>query len=86
MATNKNEDRALARSARQALAKSPLDINELIVSCHDGVIMLTGKVRQARGTQGTSLQKELEVMKAMIRSTRGVKDVIADRVQMIART
>jgi len=86
MATNKNEDRAVARSARQSLAKTSLDINELIVSCHDGVIVLTGKIRQARDSQGISLQKELENIKTMIRHTRGVKDVVADKVQVIART
>ena len=86
MPTNKAEDRAIARSARQSAAKSSLDINELVVSCHDGVIELTGKVRQPRNSQDSNLRKELEAMKTMIRGTRGVRDVVADRVQIIGRT
>ena len=80
------EDKVTAMHARHAIAKTPLDISELVVSCNKGVIDLTGKVKRPRNyasTHGMDVRKELEIMTQVIRSSRGVKDVIHNRVQII---
>jgi osmotically-inducible protein OsmY len=79
--SKKMEDRALAKSARHALARTILDVAELEVNANDGYIELSGKVRTPRGHMGTiNFKKEMESLKAHIRQTRGVKDVYDNRV------
>lgn len=79
----KAENNFVARLARHAIAKSPLDISELNISCIGGQIQLTGKVKAPRGyTSDMSVRKEFENLQNMIRASRGVKDVSGDRVQM----
>lgn len=81
---SKDEDRALAKACRSAMARSSLDISELNVLCVGGYIELQGKVRAPRGQAGTiSVKKEFDMLKVVARSVRGVKDCYADRVQVI---
>lgn len=80
------EDKVIAMHARHAIAKTPLDISELVLSCNKGVIDLTGKVKRPRNyasVQGMDVRKELEILIQLIRSSRGVRDVINNRVQII---
>jgi hypothetical protein len=80
------EDKVTAMHARHAIAKTPLDISELVVSCNKGVIDLTGKVKRPRNcasTQGMDVRKELQILAELIRASRGVKDVISNRVEII---
>ena len=80
------EDKVIAMHARHSIAKTPLDISELVLSCNKGVIDLTGKVKRPRNyanPQSMDVRKELEIMTQLIRSSRGVKDVINTRVQII---
>ncbi len=77
----RDEDRALAKTARASIARSPLDISELSIQCTGGYIELTGKVRAPRGGAGTiSVRKEFNVLKTIVQSVRGVKGVYAERV------
>jgi len=77
------EDKAIAKSARAALAKSPLDISELIVSCSKGCIELSGKIKVPRDHTGSlNVRKEFTVMKAQLHNVRGVRDVTSDRVRI----
>ena len=77
----KQENNAIAKSARNAIAKSVLDISELNISFHGGTIELYGKVRPPRGHTGElSMKKEFEHLKNLILSVRGVRDVQAQRV------
>jgi len=80
------DDKVLAIHARHAFAKSVLDVSELNVSCHNGCIELTGKVKRPRnypGGQSLNLRKELESLKQMVRNTHGVKGVYADKITLI---
>lgn len=78
------DDKAIARTARHSVAKSPLDISELLITCNRGCIELTGKVKAPRNFAGEfNLRKEYEVLKNMIRASRGVRDVIGDRVRLM---
>ena len=45
MPNNREEDRALSKAARTSLSRTVLDVGELQISCVDGYIELTGKVR-----------------------------------------
>ena len=82
--SQKDEDRALAKSARGAMARSVLDISELNIICVGGFIDLQGKVRAPRGGAGTiSVKREFEQIKVLCRSVRGVKEVRGDRVILI---
>lgn len=85
--SQKDDDRAIAKSARGAMARSALDISELNIVCVGGFIDLQGKVRAPRGGAGTiSVRREFEQIKVLVRSVRGVKDVRGDRVQLIEAT
>jgi hypothetical protein len=46
---SKTENHAIAKAARNAIAKSSLDISELNIACNGGSIELWGKVRPPRG-------------------------------------
>ena len=73
--SNKDEDKAVAKAARSAMARSTLDIAELNVHCSGGYVELTGKVRVPRGHTGTiNMRKEFENLITLVRNVRGVKD------------
>jgi hypothetical protein len=77
----KQENNAIAKAARNAIAKSILDISELNISFHGGTIELYGKLRPPRGHSGDlSMKKEFEHLKNMILAVRGVRDIQAQRV------
>ena len=81
MPTNKEEDKALAKSARAAITRTSLDISELMVTSTGGFIELHGKVRAPRGHSGQmNVRKEFQNLVTIIRSVRGVKDCYGDRV------
>jgi hypothetical protein len=70
--------------ARHAIAKTPADISELIVSCCRGVIEFNGKVKRPRNFNGhMDLRQEFRTMIDHARMAHGVKDVVAERVQLI---
>ena len=77
----KSMGKAIAMHARHMIAKSPLDISELNISCHGGSVELTGKVRPPRGAQAMNVRKEFDILCDLIRSTRGVKDINSTRVK-----
>ena len=80
----KLENNAIAKSARNAIAKSTLDISELNIAFSGGTIELYGKVRPPRGTHGVmNLKKEFESLKNMVLTVRGVRDVQATRVILV---
>lgn len=84
MAVNKDEDKALAKASRSAIAKSPLDISELNLSCSGGFVELTGKVRCPRGHIGNmNMRKEFQNLVTIVRSVRGVKDCYGGGVTII---
>ena len=77
----KLENNAIAKSARNAIAKSILDISELNIAFSGGTIELYGKVRAPRGSNGiVNVRKEMEHLKDMVVAVRGVRDVQATRV------
>jgi hypothetical protein len=78
---SKTENHAIAKAARNAIAKSSLDISELNIACNGGSIELWGKVRPPRGATGVlNMKKEFENVRNMILSVRGVRDVESRRV------
>lgn len=84
MASNKEEDRALAKAARSAIARTPLDITELNVACSGGFIELTGKVRVPRGATGSvNVRREFQNIITVVRNVRGVKDCYGGGVTQI---
>jgi hypothetical protein len=81
----KAENHALARAARNAIAKSILDISELNIACSGGTIELWGKVRPPRGHTGAiNMKKEFEHLQTMVQSVRGVRDIDAKRVIVLS--
>lgn len=85
MASNKMEDRALAKSCRSALAKTSLDVSQLEIYCNDGNVELTGKVKIPRGHPGgMDLKKEMNALKNHMRAIRGVREVYDTRVLLIS--
>lgn len=80
----KLENNAIAKAARNAIAKSTLDISELNIAFNAGTIELYGKVRAPRGATGeVNIKKEFENLKNMISGVRGVRDVQATRVVLL---
>ena len=78
------EDKMLASKARHAIARTPLDISELMITCSRGIVELNGKVKRPRQDAGTTnVRKELRVLTEIVRNTPGVKGVTADRVQIM---
>jgi hypothetical protein len=81
---SKDEDRAIAKACRSAMARSALDISELNVLCIGGFVELQGKVRTPRGSAGQiSIKREFENLKVLVRAVRGVKDCRGERVQLV---
>jgi hypothetical protein len=78
------EDKTIAMQARHAIAKSPLDISELAIGCSKGVLTMYGKVKKPRNFTGDiNVRREVETLKQLARNTRGAKDLIADRLQIV---
>jgi hypothetical protein len=85
--SQRDDDRAIAKAVRGAIARSALDISELNIVCVGGFIDLQGKVRAPRGGAGSvNVKREFEQIKVMTRSVHGVKDCRAERVQLIEST
>lgn len=81
----KLENNAIAKSARNAIAKSMLDISELNIAFSGSTIELYGKVRPPRGSNGIiNMKKEMDHLKEMILNVRGVREVQANRVIVVA--
>lgn len=81
MPSTKDENRALAKSCRAALAKTSLDVSQLEIHCVDGDVELTGKVKAPRSHSGTmDLKKEMQALKNHMRQVRGVREVFDTRV------
>jgi len=80
----KLENNAIAKSARNAIAKSMLDISELNIAFSGSTIELYGKVRPPRGANGINMKREMDHLKEMILNVRGVREVQANRVIVIA--
>lgn len=77
----KQENNAIAKAARNAIAKSILDISELNIAFNGGTIELYGKLRPPRGHSGEiSMKKEVEHLKSMIMAGRGVRDINTTRL------
>lgn len=78
----KAECNSVARLARHAIARTPFDISELNIHCmQGGQIELTGKVKIPRGHIGDfNVRKEFETLQNAIRSSRGVREVFAQKV------
>jgi hypothetical protein len=80
----KLDNHATARSARNAIAKSLLDISELNIACQGGAIELWGKVRPPRGHNGViNMRKEFDNLQTMITNVRGVREIQANRVVLL---
>ena len=82
--STREDDRAMAKTARAAIARTSLDITQLNIICRAGMVELDGKVRAPRGGAGTvNVRKEFQIIKTQIAATRGVKGVYGDRVAVI---
>lgn len=78
------EDKLVAMHARHAIAKTPLDISELGINCYRGCIELSGKVKRPRNFTGNfSVRKEFENLKQLVKFAHGVKEVVAERVELV---
>jgi hypothetical protein len=78
------EDKLIAMHARHAIAKTPLDISELVIACNRGVLEIYGKVKRPRNFVGQiDLNRELATLKQLARNTHGAKDLISDRLQVL---
>lgn len=74
----------LAKVCRSTLAKTQLDVSQLEISCTDGNVELSGKVKVPRGFSGhMDLKKEMLAVKNHIRAVRGVREVYDTRVMLI---
>ena len=82
--TSRDEDRALAKTARAAIARTSLDITQLNIACRGGIIELDGKVCAPRGGAGSiNVRKEFQIIKTQMHAMRGVREVYGDRVAII---
>ncbi len=82
--TSRDDDRALAKTARAAIARTSLDITQLNIACRGGIIEMDGKVRAPRGAAGSvNVRKEFQIIKTQIHSVRGVREVYGERVSII---
>jgi osmotically-inducible protein OsmY len=82
--TQKQEDAALLRNVKAAMARNPLDISELIVSVNRGTVEMMGKVKAPRGSSGGfQTRKEFQTLQTQVRAVRGVKDVFAPKVGIV---
>ena len=83
-ANTRDEDRALAKTARAAIARTSLDITQLNIACRGGIIEMDGKVRAPRGGAGSiNVRREFQIIKTQIHAVRGVREVYGDRVAIL---
>ena len=82
--SSREEDRALSKAARAAIARTSLDITQLNIICRNGIVELDGKVRAPRGSGGNiNVRKEFQIVRTQISAVRGVREVYGDRVAVI---
>jgi hypothetical protein len=80
-AQSKIENHAIAKACRNTIAKSSLDISELNIACSGSTVEIWGRVRPPRGAGGTlNMKKELEHIKELLLTVRGVREVNSQRV------
>jgi hypothetical protein len=80
----KTANHAIAKTARNVIAKSIVDISELNIACSGGTVELYGKLRPPRSHPGAiNMKQELEHIKDMVLSVRGVREVNSNRVIVI---
>lgn len=77
------EDKQLALQVRHAMARTPLDLSGVQVSCSRGHIELVGMVRKPKDFRGDmDLKKEVKTMKQIIQQVRGVTELYASNLRI----
>ncbi len=78
------EDKMLSIKVRHAVARSAIDISELIVTSSRGMVEMNGKVKKLGKNAGgeISLEKEFRRAVDVARGVPGVKDIVAERVRI----
>ncbi len=77
------EDKQLALQVRHTMARSPLDLTGVQVSCSKGTIELAGWVKRPRDFRGElDLKKEVAKIKQLVQLVRGVTDVYSTQLRI----
>lgn len=78
------EDKVIAMNVRRTIVRTTLDISELQIGCIRGVVEMTGRVKPPPNRAGEiNVRKEFRTLCDSARSTRGVKEINFDRVQIM---
>lgn len=77
------EDKQLALQVRHMMARSPLDLTGVQVSCSKGTIELVGMVKRPRDFRGElDLKKEVAKLKQSAQLVRGVTEVYSSQLRI----
>lgn len=77
------EDKQLALQVRHAMARTPLDLTGVHVSCSKGAIELVGMVRRPRDYRGElDLKKEVVKLKQLVQQVRGVTELYSSNLRI----
>lgn len=71
------EDVAMTRLVQREIGRRPIDARLLDVRAVHGVVYIRGPVRRLRG-HDVNLEHEMEVIRRVLRSKPGIRDVIMD--------
>jgi hypothetical protein len=74
-----NEDASLTRLIQREIGRRQIDATKLSVTASHGVVYLRGQVRLMRG-HDMDLRQEMEIIKRILRSKQGVREVHMDEV------
>lgn len=74
-----SEDRSVVRMIQREISRRNIDSTRIIVSASHGIVYLRGEVRRLRG-HDLNLKDELELIRRLLRSKEGIRDVHVDDV------
>ncbi len=78
------EDKTLAAQVRHAMARTPLDLTQVSVTCRRGAIELVGMARRPRDYRGEmDVRKEIVTLKQIVANVRGVTEVYTSQLRFL---
>lgn len=76
------EDASMTRMIQKEIGRRPIDITRLDVMVTHGVVHLRGQIKKLRG-HDVDLKHELEIMRRIIHSKPGIREVLVDDVIIV---
>ena len=73
------EDAHMTRMIQREIGRRQVDTSLLAINVSHGIVHLRGQIKKLRG-HDVDLRQELEIIRRIIRSKPGIRDVLVDEI------